>query len=413
MAKYELPGYDWKRVSLTREGEGGGNFPDLESALQDLEKKIAGGYMPDSSDPYEIILGPGEHSYTRSVPIALPDGIIIRGSGAAATKITGTYGNWVTQTVTNATWSGGVATITTSGTHGWSVGDSVLISGLTGGFWSFIFGNKTITFVTATTFGFVQGSDPGVYAGGGTAFVRPTSIFQLGEGVISDLSFVNCDIAIERVSGGTLLRLNNVFATSVGTLLKGYTSGITIAENCNMSIAQGTQFINNGGSIFAVLSCFFNVPNTGTSVPLVQHLAGRFAMRDCVFDGANVGGQTGFALEIDFAEGGFGLNECELVSNDFYNLQSAIEIRDNTGDIYSQSDSVINCVSGVTFETGYTGTARIAGMQADVSAFNFNGYIPEQCTVLDYSTGRIHTVKDIILEGRQTMLKTARFRRGF
>ena len=69
-------------------------------------------------------------------------------------------------TITGATWSGGVATFTTSATHDMLVGQPVTITGVSPSGYNCV--DQFITDLTATTFK-VAMADPGAYTSGGTA----------------------------------------------------------------------------------------------------------------------------------------------------------------------------------------------------------------------------------------------------
>lgn len=391
--QFVIGGYDWKRVSLTREGEGGGNFPDLESALQDLEKKVADGYTPTVADPYEINLGPGVHNYTRSTAFNLPVGTIIRGSGPSATTIQGTIS--VTDNAENMVNFGGWAVTVTA--HPFSNGDRVKVTGIVnasprngdGTDWESLNGKVYTVSIFGANAIFPQdvlgnnidvSSFTATYGSGGL-IERLDPIFTCSEAIISDLTFTKCGTAVQRTGGSALSRLENVFCTGIDTLYDGHTSGIQILQNCNSTSGTNSQVICDGGVIFAVLNCFFNLPNLDGTVPLVKHNAGRFAMRDTIFDGTGVGVVTpnSWALEIDFAEGGFGLNQCELASNDYFNMEKAIEIADNTGEIFSNSETINNCTTDLVIQGAggtYSGLYSFTALNADPNKFTLNGNPP-------------------------------------
>lgn len=92
--------------------------------------------------------------------------------------------------VTNATWSNGIATITTASSHGRSIGNSVVVESVTPGGY-----NGTYTVVSrpsSTTLCYEKSSNPGAFSGAGTmAYV---------EGINNGVGFVSSDV-------GRLIRL--------------------------------------------------------------------------------------------------------------------------------------------------------------------------------------------------------------
>jgi hypothetical protein len=386
-SQYEIGGFDWKRVSLTREGEGGGNFPDLESCLQYIEKIVAGGYMPSTTDPFEIVLGPGDHSYTRTTAFDLPAGIVLRGSGPGATRIVGTPESVGTSSVTGL--FGGVAITVPGASSILTNGDRVKISEASGSGWTtlnsgawtinFVFGDAFIIYtadgVVLDTSGFADQSSTDLIV------ERLVPIFKCEEAIFSDLTFSNCGTAIQRNGGSALVRLDNVFGNGVDTIFDGTfdtppSVGINIIQNCTSTGGTNTQYINDGGVIFAMLDCFFNLPSTDGTVPLVNHRGSRFAMRDCIFDGILTTDQ--WALDINFADNA-GQNPCQLSSNDYYNIDKAIRIQDNDGIVLSSNETISNCNTDLeVLGAGgtYSGVYSFSAFTADPSKFELNGNTP-------------------------------------
>ena len=317
---------DWKSVRITRDGEGGGDFPNIDSAFEYL----AGvSFTPTVSDPFEIILGPGTHTKTNSSVTVLPTGTILRGSGPGATRLQGT-----------------------------------------------------------------NASNP---------------MFECGDAIISDLSFLNCSVAIERTSGSSLTRLENVFATSIDTLYIA-DGGVNIIQNCNITGGStAASFICNGGTIFALLNVFFNaVPSNGTRVDVND---GRFAMRNCVFDGSLSSNAT--AINVNSPSSALVI-ECS--SNDYINMATPIVLEDNTYTYFSQGELIFGETTGVTVNgAGGTNSAdiHISDMTVDSTNISLNGNELALLTVNDHETGNIRCQQDIILKDKFSMLKTSRFRRGF
>lgn len=72
-------------------------------------------------------------------------------------------------TITGATWSGGVATYTTSANHTLAVGDKTVIAGITPTGYNVAAGAIVLSVPTTTSFTVAIASDPGAYTSGGTS----------------------------------------------------------------------------------------------------------------------------------------------------------------------------------------------------------------------------------------------------
>lgn len=84
-----------------------------------------------------------------------------------------------TLTVSNATWSGGIATVTFSGSNTLAAGDTVIIASIVAATIPAGFnGTFTVTSATSTTVSYALGADPGAYVSGGTVFA--SSVRQNG-----------------------------------------------------------------------------------------------------------------------------------------------------------------------------------------------------------------------------------------
>lgn len=84
-----------------------------------------------------------------------------------------------TFTASNATWSGGTATVTFSGSNTLAAGDTVVIASIVAATIPAGFnGTFTVTSATATTVSYALGADPGAYVSGGTVFA--SSVRQNG-----------------------------------------------------------------------------------------------------------------------------------------------------------------------------------------------------------------------------------------
>jgi len=87
-----------------------------------------------------------------------------------------------TLTVSNATWSGGTATVTFSGANTLAAGDTVVIASIVAATIPAGFnGAFTVTSATSTTVSYALGADPGAYVSGGTVFA--SSVRQNGGNV--------------------------------------------------------------------------------------------------------------------------------------------------------------------------------------------------------------------------------------
>lgn len=92
--------------------------------------------------------------------------------------------NWVggdfpaysNQTVVNATWAAGVATLVTAAPHGWTVGTSITIADIIPSGFNTGTSAVLITAVTATHISFALAIDPGAYVSGGTITRVPQAI---------------------------------------------------------------------------------------------------------------------------------------------------------------------------------------------------------------------------------------------
>ena len=87
-----------------------------------------------------------------------------------------------TLTVSNATWSGGTATVTFSGANTLAAGDTVVIASIVAATIPAGFnGTFTVTSATSTTVSYALGANPGAYVSGGTVFA--SSVRQNGGNV--------------------------------------------------------------------------------------------------------------------------------------------------------------------------------------------------------------------------------------
>ena len=304
----------------------------------------------------------------------------MRGSGPGATRIVTDDGVSGTSSTTTAAFAEPLLSITS---HPFSTGDRVKVSGASGTGWATIDGLVLTVSVFGANAIFLKATDGSAISVSGWATSSSTNItvtklnhvFQCEEAIFSDLTFVNCGIAIERTGGSGLSRLENVFSFNCDQIFKGRATGggIQIMQNCNSTGGSNTQFECRSGTIFAVLNCFFNLPNLDGTVALVKHTGGRFALRDTIFDGTTLASNPiNTCLEIDFADN-TGLNPCELSSNEYFNTDKAIKINNDTGIIFSNGETIYNCTTSIEVETGYTGSYNFNGLVCDSSTFDLNG----------------------------------------
>lgn len=103
-------------------------------------------------------------------------------------------------TVTNASWAGGTATLTTASPHGFSAGQTVLVSGLTPSGYN---GTVTISSPTSTQFSYALTTNPGAYASGGQAKAVSTGSAPRNPRVATAILNAPVNIVASDTFGGT------------------------------------------------------------------------------------------------------------------------------------------------------------------------------------------------------------------
>ena len=143
-----------------------GSNGEIISRLDVLADASANHIATPTSNSSSLALAGGYQTQTASaspltplVNFAQAWGIALRMQSAAETAVN----------ITSATWSGGVATYTTSANHTLAVGDKTVIEGITPTGYNVAAGAIVLSVPTTTSFTVAMADDPGAYSSGGTS----------------------------------------------------------------------------------------------------------------------------------------------------------------------------------------------------------------------------------------------------
>jgi len=231
---------------------------DVQTALNGLPNIPAGTVNVVRSMPLALTItnatwSLGVATITTSQPhgLAIGDPVIIAGMSPGSyngnfivtgvTSTTFTYA--LSRTITTAVWSAGAATITTSQPHGFIVGQSVVVSGMVPAAYN---GTFVITAATGTTFTYALAADPGTATTFGIA--GPGAAASFGTTTLNRPTFLitfNGAYAGLNVLQLVAQGVNSTIATANTLTQGGSFAGTTVGQNSQILLSNVT-----GGSIF-------------------------------------------------------------------------------------------------------------------------------------------------------------------